>query len=255
VLALTHQVNQKSEHVQRDLRETHRIQHSIMFGPNHPTLIAVLVTFATSVSAQLPGDFNGDGVVGLNDVDLLSVQIASANGSPAFDVDADGAVNLQDLDVWVHELAGTWFGDANLDGEFNAADINQVFIAGKYNTLLAASWSEGDWNADLVFDINDLNVANVDGGYTIGDGGNGDLPVTVYELFNETPSLELEIVTFSIGEIKGVLLSWGTTSRSVQLQSTTSLQDNWEDVTASATPDEDGRTYVALTDLSSSGYF
>jgi hypothetical protein len=226
-----------------------------MYSPKHPPFIAALVAFATSVFAQLPGDFNGDGAVDLNDVDSLSFQIASGNESPAFDLDADGAVNLQDLDFWVHELVGTWFGDANLDGEFNAADINQVLIAGKYDTLLAVSWSEGDWNADLVFDINDLNIANVDGGYEIEAGGNGDLPVTVYELFNETPPLKLDIVTFSIGEIKGVLLSWETTSQSVQLQSTTSLQGNWIDVTAAATPDDDGRTYVALTDLPSSEYF
>jgi hypothetical protein len=64
-----------------------------MRSPKYPTLIAALVTFATSVSAQLPGDFNGDGAVGLNDVDLLSFQIASANGSLAFDVDSDGVVN------------------------------------------------------------------------------------------------------------------------------------------------------------------
>jgi hypothetical protein len=229
--------------------------------PKYPPLIAALVTFAASVFAQLPGDFTGDGAVDCSDIDSLSFQIQSGAHPSVFDLDADGLVDLQDLNVLVHELVVTWFGDADCDGEFNAADINAVFASGKYNTGESASWHEGDWNADLVFDKKDLMVADSDGGYGegpptgVGGGGSGGLPLTVYELFGETPPIVLSIVTFSIGEIRGVLLSWETSSRIVQLQSTHSLQGDWTDVLSAATPDDDGRTYVALTDRPSSEYY
>jgi hypothetical protein len=37
-----------------------------------------------------------------------------------FDVNGDAGVDQQDLHIWVKDLKSTWFGDANLDGEFNA---------------------------------------------------------------------------------------------------------------------------------------
>ena len=72
----------------------------------------------------------------------------------------------------------TWYGDANLDGEFDSGDMVQVFTAGRYETnpildtsgrlLNPASWSEGDWNGDGVFDSSDMVTAFVDGGYEQG---------------------------------------------------------------------------------------
>lgn len=37
-------------------------------------------------------------------------------------------------------------GDANLDGEFNSADLVRVFSAGTYERSQAATWITGDWN-------------------------------------------------------------------------------------------------------------
>jgi hypothetical protein len=43
-----------------------------------------------------------------------------------------------------------------------------VFQAGKYETGELAGWSQGDWNADRVFDSGDFVAAFQDGGYEMG---------------------------------------------------------------------------------------
>lgn len=244
--------------------------------PSHlPTLMSTLksaifglvfMSLSSSLScgetaAPIGGDFNGDGLVTEEDLNTLSSKMLTGNPTPAFDLDANGQVDFQDFKILVHERLCTWFGDANLDGEFNDADIVQVFKEGKYKTGERATWSQGDWNGDRVFDLNDLLVADADGGFHqgpfngVGGARSGRLPLSVFELFGETRPFALDIVTFSIGETEGVLLSWETTTRTVQLQRASSLQNNWIDVAAEASPDDDGRTYVALTGLPSSNFF
>ena len=68
----------------------------------------------------------------------------------------------------MHELAKTWFGDADLNGEFNSTDFVQVFQRGKYETDSIAGWADGDWNGDGVFDSGDFVIAFQDGGYEQG---------------------------------------------------------------------------------------
>ena len=87
---------------------------------------------------------------------------------PELDLDDDGHVDHQDHRVWVKVLKHTWFGDANLDGEFNSGDMVQVFVLGKYETGEEASWAEGDWNGDGFFDSSDMVAAFADGGYEKG---------------------------------------------------------------------------------------
>ncbi|MCA9172596.1 MAG: hypothetical protein KDB23_33255, partial [Planctomycetales bacterium] len=64
----------------------------------------------------------------------------------------------------------TYFGDANLDGEFNSADLINVFQAGQYEDAFSANstWSTGDWNGDGEFTTSDFVVAFQDGGYEKG---------------------------------------------------------------------------------------
>ena len=81
-------------------------------------------------------------------------------------------VDLEDHRIWVKDLRRTWYGDANLDGEFNSGDMVQVFAEGKYEKdaqwLNVTSWSEGDWNGDGIFDSSDMVTAFSDGGYEQG---------------------------------------------------------------------------------------
>ena len=46
-------------------------------------------------------------------------------------MNGDSSIDLDDHRAWVKDIKHTWFGDANLNGEFNSADFVQVFQAGK----------------------------------------------------------------------------------------------------------------------------
>ena len=75
--------------------------------------------------------------------------------------------STEDLRIWVKDLKHTWFGDANLDGEFNSLDLVSLLQAGQYDDGISgnSTWSTGDWNADGEFDRADLVLALQDGGY------------------------------------------------------------------------------------------
>jgi hypothetical protein len=89
-------------------------------------------------------------------------------GDTAYDLDGDGDIDSADRTSWVNDLAKTWMGDANLDGEFNSADFVLVFQAGKYEAGTLALWSEGDWDGDQRFDSGDFVAAFQNGGYENG---------------------------------------------------------------------------------------
>ena len=116
----------------------------------------------------IQGDYDGDGVLDADDVDLLSAQIRSAVYEQSFDLNEDALLDPNDSRIWVHYLTLTWYGDANLDGEFNTRDFVQVFDAGKYEIAEYASWSEGDWDGDGFFGTGDFVIAFEDGGYEKG---------------------------------------------------------------------------------------
>ena len=104
-----------------------------------------------------PGDFDNNGLLDLDDINLLLVEIASGHGE-GFDLNKDGSVDDQDIAMWVG-LKGTYLGDANLDGEFNSSDFVLIFQAGKYERDVETLWHEGDWNGDLRFNSADYVAA------------------------------------------------------------------------------------------------
>ena len=121
------------------------------------------------------GDFDANDVLDVADVDMLSDWINNSSELfwlpyAMFDLLSDGVVNEKDLRVWVQDLRGTWFGDANLDGEFNSTDLIAVLTAGEYEDSIKrnSGWATGDWNADGDFNTSDLLVAWTDGGYEQG---------------------------------------------------------------------------------------
>ena len=87
---------------------------------------------------------------------------------PVFDLNADSLVDAHDRVVWVEQEAETWFGDANLDGEFNSNDFVEVFAVGKYETNEEVGWAEGDWDGSNRFDRADFVAAFQGGGYEAG---------------------------------------------------------------------------------------
>ena len=72
--------------------------------------------------------------------------------------------------TWVHGLKRTFFGDANLDGEFNSGDLVDVFTAGEYEDGIPdnSGWAKGDWNGNSDFESGDFVTAFTDGGYEQG---------------------------------------------------------------------------------------
>ena len=114
------------------------------------------------------GDFNADWTLTVDDVDLLMTAIRTGESVPLMDLKTDDLVDTNDLHEWVKVEKKTWFGDANLDGEFNSIDFVHVFQSGKYETGITATWGEGDWNADGLFGSGDLTKAFQDGGYEKG---------------------------------------------------------------------------------------
>ncbi|MDG2383926.1 MAG: PEP-CTERM sorting domain-containing protein [Pirellulaceae bacterium] len=114
----------------------------------------------------LAGDYNESGTLDSRDIDFLTAAIGSDDLT--FDANGDGSVSAEDRTTWVEQLANTWFGDSNLDREFNSSDLVVVFSAGKYELDEFAGWAGGDWNGDQRFGSGDLVTAFAGGGYEAG---------------------------------------------------------------------------------------
>jgi hypothetical protein len=116
------------------------------------------------------GDFNGNRALDVADLDLLSAAIRAGSADLRFDVNKDRFVTTTDRQVWVTELKGTYFGDSNLDGEFNTADLVSVFQAGEYEDdfIENSTWATGDWDGNGEFNSRDLILAFTENGYEQG---------------------------------------------------------------------------------------
>ncbi len=124
------------------------------------------------VFPPLIGDFNRNGVLDAPDIDLLSAEVREPTGNLEYDLNGDEDVTNEDRIIWVTDpnLANTYFGDANLDGQFNTGDFVLVLSAGEYEDGIPenSTWATGDWNGDADFDTGDLVLALSDGGYELG---------------------------------------------------------------------------------------
>lgn len=116
---------------------------------------------------QSEADFNEDGEVNVDDVELLCEAIRSAEDPDGFDLTGDGSVNDADLDFMIHDILGTSAGDANLDGVFDSSDLVRVFSIGEYEDDVDgnSTWADGDWNCDGDFNTRDMVAAFQDGRY------------------------------------------------------------------------------------------
>jgi hypothetical protein len=145
------------------------------------TLLADLSVVASDASDQpsvrdfdliyIPiGDLNEDTEISAVDIDLLTHAIRDGNTSSVLDVNGDGLVDGADRVYWIENVANTYIGDSNLDGEFNTADLTAIFQAGEYldDLLGNSTWGTGDWNGDGDFTSSDLVMALADGGYAQG---------------------------------------------------------------------------------------
>jgi uncharacterized membrane protein len=143
---------------------------TILGNFRRPESTAWIVYLDRPIDSWAPGagDFNGDGLRNAADINALSAQVRSGGTDLKFELYNDGKINERDRVSWVKYIQETWFGDANLDGQFNSADLVQVFQAGLYETGQPALWEHGDWNGDGQFGTSDVVTAFQDVGYEQG---------------------------------------------------------------------------------------
>ena len=103
-------------------------------------------------------------------IDELTVAIKNQSTDLKFDVNGDGSVSVNDRRHWIVELNNTYFGDSNLDGEFDSSDFISVFQAAQYEDGVGgnSTWATGDWSGDCDFDSGDFIVAFQEAGYDVG---------------------------------------------------------------------------------------
>lgn len=117
-------------------------------------------------------DIDGDGDVDLDDVNLLSMEIATGGTNLAvYDFNDDGQISLPDLHKWL-DLAGEvnlgpgisyLQADANLSGAVDREDF-VLWNAYKFTNLGNGGggglWGSGDFNADGIVDGQDFFIWN-----------------------------------------------------------------------------------------------
>ncbi|MEM7315625.1 MAG: choice-of-anchor Q domain-containing protein, partial [Planctomycetota bacterium] len=119
---------------------------------------------ATEAAPIANADFNGDEVYDCHDIDELVVAIASAQSDSRLDLNNDGALTTDDVNLWLefaargNRLDSTYRpGDYNLDGAVDVGDFN-AWNQNKFS--FAQGWCAGDGNADGAVDTSDFNIWN-----------------------------------------------------------------------------------------------
>ncbi len=104
-------------------------------------------------------DFDASGACDVVDMDALLNNLGSDD--LLYDLDLDGVITLGDRDVWLsiagQENIGVDYvtGDANLNGQVNSSDLNDLGIA--WQSTDNPGWGNGDFNGDDIVNAPDLN--------------------------------------------------------------------------------------------------
>ena len=89
-------------------------------------------------------------------MDATVVSVKSFIDQMLQNVLAGGRFTDEDLQLVVHRPMphgfNTYFGDANLDGEFNSSDLVISLAAGTYEQDVDAGWLSGDFDGTGRFD-------------------------------------------------------------------------------------------------------
>ena len=99
-------------------------------------------------AAALLGDFDQDGSLDADDIDQLSLQLRTTPDNRSFDLNNDATLSQADREVWVRDLANTFFGDADMDGDVDFADfltLSENFGSPDHRSR---GWSQGDFDGD-----------------------------------------------------------------------------------------------------------
>jgi hypothetical protein len=124
------------------------------------TALTTTDTMTVIVRAQpLRGDFDGDGVIDIDDVKAIYA-VLGTNAPPTdakFDLTNDGKVDIADARELVEVIIGTSMADTNLDKSVDIVDLGN--LANKYGQ--PGDFGDGDTDGNGTIDIVDLgNLAN-----------------------------------------------------------------------------------------------
>ena len=124
------------------------------FGIEEDQFVEALDDFNAllEVSPGLLGDFDADEILTAADIDLLSAEVTAGTNITLFDITDDQLVNELDRVKWVEDLAGTFFGDADLDGSVQFSD----FLALSSSFGAPGGWAEGDFDGNGTVEFPDF---------------------------------------------------------------------------------------------------
>ena len=122
--------------------------------------IDIRVTGAVAMAADAKGDFNIDGGVNADDIDLLYKNLGG--DAEIFNLAGTStAVTQTDVNYLVRSILDTEYADANLDGSVSFEDFS--VLMDNYTGELAyhagaKGWVLGDWDGDWDVDTDDLGL-------------------------------------------------------------------------------------------------
>lgn len=101
----------------------------------------------------VPGDFDGDSLVTLADLDLLVGAVQSSSGNLAFDLDGDNDVTVSDIEYMVDQVVDPIAGDYNWDAAVDDSDYATWKL--RFGSFL---YLNADGNRDGVVDAADYTT-------------------------------------------------------------------------------------------------
>ena len=104
-------------------------------------------------------DLSGDGILDVDDIHVFQYVLQSEEQHFSFDGDADGDVDLHDLEIYLSGGFGRLLGDADLDGNVDANDY-AMLRSNLFEMIPCARWSSADFNGDGLVDGSDFNIWN-----------------------------------------------------------------------------------------------
>lgn len=115
--------------------------------------------FTTLGTAAIAGDINQDGLVDALDIDGLFSAISSSATDDRMDLNEDNVLDKRDVDYLVRSILGTNYGDTNLNGRIDTADLTRAIIHFTSAGGIGMKWSDGDTDGDGDVDSGDLTTA------------------------------------------------------------------------------------------------
>ena len=95
-------------------------------------------------------------------------------------------VDQVDMDVLIHDILGTEYGDANLDGKVSLADL--TIVSTNYGITSGATWLQGDFNGDGAVSLADITILSSNFGFDSAAAPVTVEPVAPAEVEPETTS-------------------------------------------------------------------